>query len=117
MCGSCQERLEKALTEEDHQRLLRAVTEAVHSEGLGFSPELISNLSRLQKRLASVSTPYRVVVDGLNVSRISSKNFSVMQVHLCWPDCCLGYWECCCLGDGHCEPADQYSGWTSTGGC
>ena len=80
MCGSCQEQLEKALTEEVHQRLLTAVTEAVYSEGLGFSPELISNLSRLGNKLASISTPYRVVVDGLNVSRVSSKTFSIMQV-------------------------------------
>jgi hypothetical protein len=79
-CGGCQQRLEKALSEEDHQRLLQAVMKAVHSEGLGFSPELISNLSRLRQRLISVATPYRVVVDGLNVSRVSSKNFSVMQV-------------------------------------
>jgi pentatricopeptide repeat protein len=80
VCTNCQGRLEKALTEGDHQKLLRAVNEAVHSEGLGFSPELISNLSRLQKRLSAVSSPYKVVVDGLNVSRVSSKNFSVMQV-------------------------------------
>lgn len=76
--------LEKALTEGDHQRLLEAVTAAAHSEGLGFSPELISNLTRLQQRLASMSTPYRVVVDGLNVSRVASKNFSVMQVSSDW---------------------------------
>ena len=77
----CEGQLEKALSEETHQHLLKAVTEAVHSEGLGFSPELISNLSRLRQRLSATPTPYRVVVDGLNISRVSSKNFSAMQVH------------------------------------
>ena len=79
-CTNCKSQLGKALTEADHQQLLEAVTDAVHSEGLGFSPELISNLSRLKQQLAANSTPYRVIVDGLNVSRIASKHFNVMHV-------------------------------------
>ena len=61
------------MTDDHHQQLLSAMMEAVHSEGLGFSPELISNLLRLDKMLSSVSTPFRVVIDGLTVSRVSSK--------------------------------------------
>lgn len=80
VCTSCKGHLEKALTGTEHQQLLDAVTTAVHSEGLGFSPELISMLSRLQRQLASTPTPYRVVVDGLNVSHVASKNFNAMDV-------------------------------------
>lgn len=80
VCTSCKAHLEKALTATDHQQLLEAVTTAAHTESLGFSPELISNLSRLENQLSSVHTPYRVIVDGLNVARVASKHFNVMQV-------------------------------------
>lgn len=83
VCTSCKAQLEKTLTATDHQQLLDAVRTAAHTESLGFSPELISNLSRLENQLSSVHTPYRVIVDGLNVARVSSKHFSVMQVSVC----------------------------------
>ena len=80
MCATCQGTLSKALTKADHQELLDALKKVVMSEGLGFSPELISNTSQLHQLLSSATTPYRVIVDGLNVSRIASANFNVRQV-------------------------------------
>lgn len=80
ICSHCGNQLDKALSDKDHHQLLDAINNAVHSEGLGFSPELISNLSRLKQRLVSMTTPYRAVVDGLNVSHVGATSFSVMQV-------------------------------------
>ena len=82
ICSHCGNQLDKALSDKDHHQLLDAINNAVHSEGLGFSPELISNLSRLKQRLVSMTTPYRAVVDGLNVSHVGATSFSVMQVSI-----------------------------------
>ena len=80
VCATCQGTLDKALSEADHQVLLDALKKVVLSEGLGFSPELISNTSQLHQLVSSATTPYRVIVDGLNVSRMASANFNVRQV-------------------------------------
>ena len=80
VCASCGVQLEPALTKEDHQQLLDATITAIHSQNLGFSPEIISNLSRLNTQLTDAHPPYRVIVDGLNVSRVGTKNSRVSQV-------------------------------------
>ena len=80
MCATCQGTLNKALSEADHQVLLEALKKVVMSEGLGFSPELISNTSQLHQLVSSATNPYHVIVDGLNVSRMASANFNVRQV-------------------------------------
>ena len=93
VCGSCLGTLEKALSEADYRHLLEAVTDSVHAQSLSFSTELSSNLTRLHYWMASMSTPYRVIVDGLNVSHVASKNFSVVQVSPC-------LWCCVLVSDG-----------------
>jgi pentatricopeptide repeat protein len=80
VCTNCKGSLDKALTEANHLELLDALKRVVVSEGLGFSPELISNTTQLHQLLSSATTPYHVIVDGLNVSRIASANFNVRQV-------------------------------------
>ena len=113
--------------EEDHYQLLDVMTKAISVEGLGFSPELMSNLSRLHERLFSTPQPYKAVVDGLNVSHRMSNAFSVMQVSMGRGERVMvvvegedGGVEVCAslyyaVGSGCREPVGGSDGWSSAG--